>query len=70
MNDFNSWEEVAECLSDTDKLDFINVGRYAFFGKCMTCDEGCCSENYHSVEEAIETIKYYCNEDITRLWRD
>lgn len=59
MSGFNSWEEVKEHLLEGE---YVSHYVWWFNKHGMSCTEFCCEEVYEDIEEAIESVKYYCDD--------
>lgn len=61
MSDFKSWDEVKEWLKDPeDNYQTVTYHAWTWSDSWMSCSEGgCCSDEYKTVEDAVETIKDY-----------
>lgn len=66
MSDFKSWEEVQSYLEQNRFNDVITDGFFNISKTKGFCRADCCCEDdYKNIEEAMETIKYYCDGDVT-----
>lgn len=70
MSDFSSWKEVEEWLSDPeDKWQSVSYRSWTWTGLYMSCHSDseygpCCQDDYETYADAVESIKYYSNDDL------
>ena len=71
--DFNTWEEVAEWLSEEDDYNQVSVHVWTFSLTYMSCNNyddeygPCCDNQYNCIEETITDIKHYSNNNIAEV---
>ena len=73
MSDFKSWEEVKDWLQDPDdNWQTVTYHSWTFSKSYMQChsDEPCCSDDYETVEDAVEAIKDYSGDRLHLVSKD
>jgi hypothetical protein len=54
-----NYEQVLQALKDEKFVDIGGI--WSFFGRSMTCPDGCCNDGQDTLEEAAEMVMILAN---------